>query len=44
MTCLSWILAKHGLGHDMWMVDFDDITYILYVSQSEPFEKCENTH
>ncbi|KAF3008299.1 hypothetical protein E8E14_005381 [Neopestalotiopsis sp. 37M] len=31
MTCLSWILAKHGLGHDMWMVDFDDITYILYL-------------
>lgn len=32
MTVLSFILAKHGLGHDMWMVEFDDITYILWVS------------
>jgi hypothetical protein len=27
-----YVVAGHGLGKDMWNVDPDDITYILYVS------------
>ncbi|KAH8673438.1 hypothetical protein BX600DRAFT_205209 [Xylariales sp. PMI_506] len=30
-TALSILLANHGLGRDLWMVDQDDITYILYI-------------
>ncbi|EED17823.1 integral membrane protein, putative [Talaromyces stipitatus ATCC 10500] len=31
LAALSDVLAKHGLGKDMWTVPFDDITYILYI-------------
>lgn len=29
LTVVSLLFATHGLGKDMWMVDFDDITFVL---------------
>lgn len=29
LTVVSYLFAAHGLGRDLWMVDFDDITFVL---------------
>lgn len=29
LTVVSYEFAAHGLGYDLWMVDFDDITFVL---------------
>ena len=39
-SVLTFKVAKHGLGQDVWNLSFDNITYISYVS----FKSTDNQH